>query len=91
MNYTTEYTILLSLLYLFIIAIKYSPNCNNAAQSVKYFVDLDAPLEFKEMNLMQLRKVGKNAKIPNYSKMPKVKLLETLEFLQSVDNCPPLT
>jgi hypothetical protein len=94
MNYTTDYTVILTALYVLIIAIAFSPKCPQTVspdRPIDYFPVVEADPEPKtaiasnpsvtdlaSMTIRQLKALASQVKLPRYSSLTKSELIVKL-------------
>lgn len=94
MNYATDYTVILTVLYVLIIAIAFSPKCPQTVSpdgSVDYFPVVEADPEpeaaiasnlsvtdLTSMTIRQLKALASQVKLPRYSSLTKSELIVKL-------------
>ena len=94
MNYATDYTVILTVLYVLIIAIAFSPKCSQPLspdRPVDYFPVVEADPEpeaaiafnpsvtdLASMTIRQLKSLASQVKLPRYSSLTKSELIVKL-------------
>jgi hypothetical protein len=91
MNYAADYTIILTALYVLIIAIAFSPKCVSPDRPIDYFPVVEADPEpesaiasnpfvtdLASMTIRQLKALASQVKLPRYSSLTKSELIVKL-------------
>jgi hypothetical protein len=85
MNYATDYTVILTALYILIVAIAFSPKtCKvEPVEKIEYFPEIEAvelapEIPLTALGIRELKKLASKAKIKRYSSLNKQQLILAL-------------
>ena len=97
MNYATDYTVILTALYVLMIAIAFSPKCVSPDRPIDYFPPVEADPEpetaiasnpsvtdLTSMTIRQLKALASQVKLPRYSSLNKSQLIVKLSQWEPV-------